>query len=94
MQGETGQVHYLHAELTLLMEMLFQEEIHTFQVQIQIRELAGELQEVRQLHPIKEEPPHQVRVPSRRLLTQPEDRARTRLNISVQDLKVKEMRQI
>ena len=94
MPGETGPVRFLHAELTLLMEMPFQEEIHTFQVQIQIRELAGELQEVRQLHPIKEEPPHQLRVPSRQLLKQPEDRARTKANISVPDLKVKEMQQI
>jgi hypothetical protein len=94
MQGETGQVLFHHAGLTILMEMPLLEEIHIYQVQIQIQELAVEHQEIRQLHPVKEEPPYLVQVGNRRLLKRQEDLARTRLNITVPDLKVKEMRQI
>jgi hypothetical protein len=43
--------------------MAFQEEIRTLQVQIQ--ELPEELQELRQLHPTREELPPPVYAPSR-----------------------------
>jgi hypothetical protein len=58
MQGERGQVPFHHAGVTILVEMAIQGEIHTFQVQI--RELAEELQELRQLHPTREGQPPQV----------------------------------